>query len=64
MDPWQNQLGQGSSPRMRGKRFTLIQSLDIDGLIPAYAGKTCVPVMDKLAHWAHPRVCGENRRAA
>ena len=35
---------EGSSPRMRGKRFTLIQSLDIDGLIPAHAGKTCAVV--------------------
>ena len=32
-------------------------------LIPAYAGKTEMDLIDHLGLWAHPRVCGENCHA-
>ena len=31
----------GSSPRMRGKRVSVLPVFSIAGLIPAHAGKTC-----------------------
>ena len=51
---------QGSSPRMRGKRYVDHLEWGYDGLIPAYAGKTLPrpPIRDRSG--AHPRVCGEN----
>ena len=53
----------GSSPRMRGKQeFESLKSL-ASGLIPAYAGKTNQNDTVSVYAWAHPRVCGENRRA-
>ena len=53
----------GSSPRVRGK-LDALQALDrLVRLIPACAGKTVhVPRCDR-GRGAHPRVCGENRRA-
>ena len=50
----------GSSPRMRGKRDRLNQSIDESGLIPAYAGKTPEGARKRVELRAHPRVCGEN----
>ena len=50
----------GSSPRMRGTRYPLVQQSGVAGIIPAYAGNTghglwrCVWCED------HPRVCGEH----
>ena len=49
----------GSPPRMRGKgRAARLHHL-IDGITPAYAGKSpvCCPAHRFL--WDHPRVCGE-----
>ncbi len=50
----------GSSPRMRGKRQTLHQTLTRNRLIPAYAGKTSINLYSFPRSRAHPRVCGEN----
>ena len=50
----------GSSPLTRGKRFSRTASRNIDGLIPAHAGKTCSIIKAKVAAWAHPRSRGEN----
>ena len=56
-------LDDGSSPRVRGKRRDRVHALREQGLIPACAGKTVhVPRCDR-GRGAHPRVCGENRRA-
>ena len=62
MDPWQNQLGQGSSPRVRGKRQSRYLPYHQLGLIPACAGKTSFLSVKPRAIVAHPRVCGENSR--
>ena len=50
----------GSSPRVRGKRWTSVQRPQGRGLIPACAGKTPLPRPALPRTWAHPRVCGEN----
>ena len=52
----------GSSPRGRGKRFGQEEVAGVEGLIPAWAGKTCPPRTRLAAPWAHPRVGGENAR--
>ena len=51
----------GSSPRVRGKRFTSMSSPPPAGLIPACAGKTANRERGGDRRPAHPRVCGENR---
>ena len=53
-------LMKGSSPRGRGKRFGQEEVAGVEGLIPAWAGKTCPPRTRLAAPWAHPRVGGEN----
>ena len=50
----------GSSPRVRGKRHTSIESCFDAGLIPACAGKTIFEATISTRFVAHPRVCGEN----
>ena len=51
---------EGSSPRGRGKHGGYSQPNRLDGLIPAWAGKTVdAPVMQDDSE-AHPRVGGEN----
>ena len=50
----------GSSPRMRGKRWSCPTGHSHRGLIPAYAGKTLSMRKLGLPAGAHPRVCGEN----
>ena len=52
----------GSSPRVRGKRFLRGGFRARGRLIPACAGKTGFEVVERVHAWAHPRVCGENRR--
>ena len=54
----------GSSPRVRGKLFDIVQPFITEGLIPACAGKTICSRGRSHAIWAHPRVCGENIRQA
>ena len=50
----------GSSPRMRGKRLSVLAHTSTYRLIPAHAGKTCVGCCLGNRFWAHPRACGEN----
>ena len=50
----------GSSPRVRGKPPSSYLMVDINGLIPACAGKTLHKATVFIAVPAHPRVCGEN----
>ena len=53
-------LGEGSSPRVRGKRSVIGLPPPLQGLIPACAGKTTRDPSSRNGSWAHPRVCGEN----
>ena len=50
----------GSSPRVRGKRFSGVLYDAFKGLIPACAGKTAYRDAMFMNASAHPRVCGEN----
>ena len=50
----------GSSPRVRGKRDTVMVNVQLHGLIPACAGKTRAEAAHSVRAGAHPRVCGEN----
>ena len=53
-------VGEGSPPRVRGKRAALNSRKKLRRITPACAGKTrsvCVP--DRIRE-DHPRVCGEN----
>ena len=52
--------GEGTSPRMRGKHFLIVDPCAGDGNIPAYAGKTLQLQPDQVILEEHPRVCGEN----
>ena len=54
----------GSSPRVRGKPPVDTNPVGGGGLIPACAGKTAAMFLTPSQSWAHPRVCGENRRAS
>ena len=54
----------GSSPRVRGKRELGQGREQVVGLIPACAGKTVRSTTPVGVLRAHPRVCGENDRAA
>ena len=51
----------GSSPRVRGKPFSLSFCGKTQGLIPACAGKTAPLPTTPNGVQAHPRVCGENQ---
>ena len=57
-------LKSGSSPRVRGKPIHGVVCTRQAGLIPACAGKTPDARDMRLHLPAHPRVCGENTRAA
>ena len=50
----------GSSPRVRGKRYSSRLSTSHGGLIPARAGKTLPSKRGRIEATAHPRACGEN----
>ena len=50
----------GSSPRVRGKRFSGARRITLGRLIPACAGKTMHGFVSVAKAGAHPRVCGEN----
>ena len=50
----------GSSPRGRGKRQQDVTVQDLEGLIPAWAGKTSSVQAAAPPMRAHPRVGGEN----
>ena len=49
---------EGSSPLTRGGLFCLLDLLCLVGLIPAYAGRTSVPLRFPHRSWAHPRLRG------
>ena len=53
-------VGNGSSPRVRGKPASARTLLTVRGLIPACAGKTRPRTSHRSKGRAHPRVCGEN----
>ena len=50
---------QGLSPRMRGNREECEDGVDVEGSIPAHAGKS--KKQNKLTGftWVYPRACGE-----
>ena len=50
----------GSSPRMRGTPFSFGDRTPHDGIIPAYAGNTCLGHTSSTSGGDHPRVCGEH----
>ena len=50
----------GSSPRMRGTRWSLSAVPCIPGIIPAYAGNTRIQPRMEFGVRDHPRVCGEH----
>ena len=52
--------GKGSSPRMRGTQAGSVIRIQMQGIIPAYAGNT--PTRPRITNSArdHPRVCGEH----
>ena len=51
---------QGSSPRMRGTRCSVITRNGSTGIIPAYAGNTLRWTRYHCRRRDHPRVCGEH----
>ena len=52
--------GEGSPPRMRGKRAFLDDFAILNRITPADAGKTPVADARAVRAWDHPRGCGEN----
>ena len=50
----------GSSPRMRGTLANIYTFSLGEGIIPAYAGNTCVGRQFGQHFRDHPRVCGEH----
>ena len=52
----------GSPPRMRGKDLSDNELQVLDGITPAYAGKSVIRISDGCLRRDHPRVCGEKRR--
>ena len=51
----------GSPPQVRGKRNICILREDHNGITPAGAGKTSLPIPQLKPARDHPRRCGENR---
>ena len=52
----------GSSPRMRGTLVRVLGLACSAGIIPAYAGNTCLISRIGNCTRDHPRVCGEHHR--
>ena len=50
---------EGSPPRMRGKVYSRTCSIVLDGITPAYAGKSFLMFLRSGLLRDHPRVCGE-----
>ena len=50
----------GSSPRLRGTRFSKRERISLRRFIPASAGNTLVSAQTSLPITVHPRVCGEH----
>ena len=55
--------GEGSPPRVRGKRISISKMIAQGGITPACAGKTGNIFGLKELNEDHPRVCGENGAA-
>ena len=49
----------GSPPHMRGKGIVPCIQRRFVGITPAYAGKSFASSSILVAHWDHPRICGE-----
>ena len=54
-----DETGEGSPPRMRGKVERLGVLRNTFGITPAYAGKSKMKFFDNSRSKDHPRVCGE-----
>ena len=54
-----DESGEGSPPRMRGKAILRSSPAQLVGITPAYAGKSAEQVSSILYNRDHPRVCGE-----
>ena len=52
----------GSPPRVRGKGSDGRGAGDVEGITPAYAGKSCRRCPQRSRSRDHPRVCGEKRK--
>ena len=59
-DRWPPYVKNGSSPRMRGKRFVDTGHYDTFRIIPAHAGQTVRKSANRSAAADHPRACGAN----
>ena len=53
-------LSQGSSPLTRGKHPARSALVQLQGIIPAHAGKTCAGDSEVIPNTDHPRSRGEN----
>ena len=53
-------VARGSSPRMRGTPSGTAAVLNLEWIIPAYAGNTCPAIRKHSPTRDHPRVCGEH----
>ena len=56
---FEDETGQGSPPRMRGKVFYSEVWSHLYGITPAYAGKSGLAFVASFLMRDHPRVCGE-----
>ena len=59
-DRWPPYVKNGSSPRMRGKRFVDTGHYDTFRIIPAHAGQTSAASPAAMSTPDHPRACGAN----
>ena len=57
-------IGLGSPPRVRGKAAFDTGHRQVEGITPAYAGKSCSNAPKNRTTWDHPRVCGEKHLPA
>ena len=64
MTPFDDELDQGSPPRMRGKGSAPPRGHPLPGITPAYAGKSNALLNLPAGQRDHPRVCGEKEAAA
>ena len=64
MTPFDDELDQGSPPRMRGKDLADCPASVPPGITPAYAGKSNALLNLPAGQRDHPRVCGEKEAAA
>ena len=52
----------GSPPRVRGKGFLHFAHKMLEGITPAYAGKSALRLTAKDPSGDHPRMCGEKSK--